>query len=116
MATLRPRRTQNTPGRRGLFQGSSIGRLVMTASTSGSDETLSVVYALLAPFNKRGVDLRPGTRFSEDLNLDSLVVMEFVAAVEDRFDISVPLNLLPDIATVQQLADAVDRIVKTDKG
>lgn len=88
----------------------------MTVSASGSGETLKVVYELLAPFNKRGVDLGPGVQFSEDLNFNSLVVMEFVAAVEDRFDISVPLNLLPDIATIQQLADAVDRIVKSDKG
>lgn len=87
----------------------------MTAASSGSGETLRVVYELLAPFNKKDVDLNPGTRFTEDLNFDSLVVMEFVAAVEDRFDISVPLNLLPDIATVQQLADAVERIVKADK-
>ncbi len=69
-----------------------------------------MVLELLAPFNKRGVDLTPGTRFSEDLNFDSLVVMEFVASVEDRFDISVPMNLLPDIATIRQLADAVDKI------
>ncbi len=82
----------------------------MTAASPGSGETLHVVLELLAPFNKRGVDLTPGTRFSEDLNFDSLVVMEFVASVEDRFDISVPMNLLPDIATIRQLADAVDKI------
>jgi acyl carrier protein len=82
----------------------------MTAASPGSGETLQVVLELLAPFNKRGVDLTPGTRFSEDLNFDSLVVMEFVASVEDRFDISVPMNLLPDIATIRQLADAVDKI------
>jgi len=88
----------------------------MTASQSASGGTIQAVFELLAPFNKRGVDLKPGTRFSEDLNFDSLVVMEFVASVEDRFDISVPLNLLPDIATIQELANAVDRIVKADKG
>lgn len=82
----------------------------MTAASPGSGETLQVVLELLAPFNKRGVDLTPGTRFTEDLNFDSLVVMEFVASVEDRFDISVPMNLLPDIATIRQLADVVDKI------
>lgn len=88
----------------------------MAAHSTQSGDTLQVVYELLAPFNKRGVDLKPGTRFSEDLNFDSLVVMEFVAAVEDRFDISVPLNLLPDIATVADLAAAVDRIVAAERG
>lgn len=88
----------------------------MTAASALSGDTIKAVLELLAPFNKRGVDLQPETRFSEDLNFDSLVVMEFVAAVEDRFDISVPLNLLPDIATIADMAKAVDAIVKADKG
>ena len=76
-----------------------------------SPETLTALFDILKTFNKTGAALAPGTRFSEDLNFDSLVVMEFVAVVEDRFDISVPLNILPDIATVNHLALAVDRIV-----
>ena len=80
-----------------------------------SPETLTALFDILKTFNKTGVVLAPGTRFSEDLNFDSLVVMEFVAVVEDRFDISVPLNILPDIATVNDLALAVDRIV-TENG
>ena len=88
----------------------------MAASGEGSGDTIAAIYEVLGPFNKTGVDLKPETRFSEDLNFDSLVVMEFVAAVEDRFDISVPLNILPDIADIQALTDAVDRIVKADKG
>ena len=40
--------------------------------------------------------------------------MEFVAVVEDDFDISVPLNILPDVATVRDLALAIDKILKDD--
>lgn len=76
-----------------------------------SPETLTALFDILKTFNKTGAALAPGTRFSEDLNFDSLVVMEFVAVVEDRFDVSVPLNILPDIATVNDLALAVDKIV-----
>jgi acyl carrier protein len=86
------------------------------AASDPSPETLAALIELLGPFNKTGVDLKPGTRFTEDLNFDSLVVMEFVATVEDRFDISVPMNILPDIATIQDLAVAVEKIVKADKG
>jgi acyl carrier protein len=74
-------------------------------------ETLSALFEILKSFNKTGVDLKPGTRFSEDLNFDSLVVMEFVAAVEDHFDISVPLNILPDIATIRDLGVAIEKIM-----
>ena len=72
-------------------------------------ETLKVLYEVIAPFNKTGAVLAPATRFAEDLNFDSLVVMEFVAEVEDRFDISVPLNILPDIATIGDFATALEK-------
>jgi acyl carrier protein len=80
-----------------------------------SPETFAVLYELIEPFNKTGTGLAPETRFSEDLNFDSLVVMEFVAAVEDRFDISVPLNILPDIATIADFAVALEKIVADNR-
>jgi acyl carrier protein len=59
---------------------------------------------------KADVPVRPETRFVEDLGLDSLTVMELVAEVEDEFDINLPLNLLPEIHTVDQLAGTIDRL------
>jgi acyl carrier protein len=76
-----------------------------------SPATFATLYELIGPFNKTGAVLSPETRFAEDLNFDSLVVMEFVAEVEDRFDISVPLNILPDIATIADFAKAAEKIV-----
>ena len=72
-------------------------------------ETFEVLYEVIGTFNKTGTVLTPETRFTEDLNFDSLVVMEFVAAVEDRFDISIPLNLLPDIATIRDFGVALEK-------
>lgn len=86
-----------------------------TTGAEPSPDTLAALYEILKSFNKTGAELGPGTRFSEDLNFDSLVVMEFIAVVEDDFDISVPLNLLPDIATIKDLAVAVEKIVAADK-
>jgi acyl carrier protein len=76
-----------------------------------SPETFAALYEVIGVFNKNGTTLAPETRFSEDLNFDSLVVMEFVAEVEDRFDISVPLNLLPDIATIADFAAALEKLL-----
>jgi acyl carrier protein len=76
-----------------------------------SPETFATLYELIGGFNKTGAALAPETRFSEDLNFDSLVVMEFVAEVEDRFDVSVPLNLLPDIATIADFAAALEKLL-----
>jgi acyl carrier protein len=84
---------------------------VINAERGAEPDVTARLIAILGPFNKTGTALTPKTRFSEDLNFDSLVVMEFVAAVEDAFDISVPLNILPEIATVEDLADAIHGIL-----
>jgi acyl carrier protein len=87
----------------------------MTTTAEPSAQTVAALVEILGTFNKTGVELKPGTRFTEDLNFDSLVVMEFVAVVEDAFDISVPLNILPDVATIKDLAVAIDKIVAESK-
>ena len=46
-------------------------------------------------------------RFDEDLDVDSLGLVEFVMAVEDRFEIKVPEEKLEGISTVGQAADLV---------
>ena len=74
------------------------------------------IYALVRPFDRRGVELTPATSFREDLALDSLAVMELVAAIEDHFDIVLPLNLLPDIHTVGDLAARVAGILESGRG
>jgi acyl carrier protein len=39
-----------------------------------------------------------------DLGLDSVKVMEILEILEDSFDISIPINILPGISTVEDLA------------
>jgi len=74
-------------------------------------ETIETISALIAPVNKKGIQVKPETTFAVDLELDSLTVMDLVADIEDDFDIILPLNLLPDLETVQQVADAVEKIL-----
>ena len=74
-------------------------------------KTLETIYGLITPINKKGVDLTPATTFAVDLELDSLTVMDLVAEIEDEFDIILPLNMLPDLETIEQVADAVEKIV-----
>jgi acyl carrier protein len=40
----------------------------------------------------------------DDLALDSLAVMDFVMEIEDKLDVSVPLDRLADIRTVNDLS------------
>ena len=68
------------------------------------------VAAQIAPFNKKGVALAEGTTFAGDLEWDSLTVMDFVAAIEDEFDILITMNMQAEIETVGQLVDAVVKL------
>jgi len=74
------------------------------------DATLAKICELIEPINKKGVALTGDTTFASDLELDSLTVMDLVAEIEDEFDILLPINLLPELETVAQVAAAVDRI------
>lgn len=65
---------------------------------------------LIAPINKKGVAIEESTTFATDLELDSLTVMDLVANIEDEWDIVLPLNMLPELETVGQVADAVHRM------
>jgi acyl carrier protein len=47
------------------------------------------------------------SRFKEDLDADSLDLVELVMGLEERFDISVPEEDLENVATVGQAVDLV---------
>jgi acyl carrier protein len=65
---------------------------------------------LIEPFNKKGVAVADSTTFAGDLEFDSLTVMDFVAAIEDEFDIIISMNQQAEIETYGQLVDAVCRL------
>ena len=74
------------------------------------EETAAKIHALIAPFNKKGIEVGEATRFAQDLEWDSLTVMDFVATVEDEFDILISMNRAAEIETVGQLIDAVGQL------
>jgi acyl carrier protein len=74
------------------------------------EETSGKIAKLIAPFNRKDVALSDATTFAGDLEWDSLVVMDFVASVEDEFDILITMNMQAEIETVGQLVDAVEEL------
>jgi len=74
------------------------------------EETFARVAELIEPFNKKQIDLGEGTTFAGDLEWDSLTVMDFVAAIEDEFDILITMNMQAEIETVGQLVDQVETL------
>ena len=75
-----------------------------------STQIYDTVAAQIDPFNKKGVALTEATTFQNDLEWDSLTVMDFVAAIEDEFDIMITMNMQAEIETVGQLVDAVMKL------
>ncbi len=53
------------------------------------------------------VTINDDTDIVEDLGLDSLGVMNFVMAIEDFYDLSIPLDRVAQIQTVADLIRAV---------
>jgi acyl carrier protein len=47
-----------------------------------------------------------------DLGFDSLQILEVIAELEDRFDVSIPLNDVPATRTVAQVVAQVTRLVE----
>jgi len=70
-------------------------------------EVDSRIRAQIASFNKKDIAIGEDTRFTDDLEFDSLTVMDFVAAIEDDFDIIISMNQQAEIETYGQLVDAV---------
>ena len=68
------------------------------------------VKSLIEPFNKKGIEVTDGTRFAQDLEWDSLTVLDFVANIEDEFEIVITMNQQAEIETVGQLVDAVGKL------
>lgn len=77
---------------------------------SNRQDIFDSVAAQIDPFNKKGVELTESTTFAGDLEWDSLTVMDFVAAIEDEFDIIITMNMQAEIETVGQLVDAVVKL------
>ena len=71
------------------------------------------ITALIEPFNKKGAAIGDATTFAGDLEFDSLTVMDFVAAIEDEFDIIISMNQQAEIETFGQLVDAVAKMVSS---
>jgi acyl carrier protein len=74
-------------------------------------EIYEAVAAQIEPFNKKGIALTETTTFQGDLEWDSLTVMDFVAAIEDEFDIMITMNMQAEIESVGELVDAVAKLL-----
>ena len=77
-------------------------------------DLVSKLFDLLGPFNKEGLELNEDTDLVADLGLDSLKVVELLVTVEDSFDISIPLNILPHVRTIKDFAEQLQQLLSEE--
>lgn len=54
-------------------------------------------------------DIRPDAKFEEDLDVDSLGVVELLMALEDNFGVKIPDEEAEQISTVGEAIDLVEK-------
>jgi len=75
-------------------------------------QIVAEICAELTTLTQGRVEVGEDTDLLGDLGLDSLQVMNLMLQIEDRFDISIPVNILPDVKTVQDLAMQIDTLLR----
>ena len=67
---------------------------------------------MLKSVSRRPIEPTLASDLVADLGFDSLQVLEVIAELEDRFDVSIPLNDVPATRTVAQVVAQVARLVE----
>ena len=80
--------------------------LVIPAKLSRPDVMAEICHHL-APFQTGEKPVIGSTVIAKDLAIDSLAIIDMVMELEDRFDISIPMNVVAEIHTVDELADTI---------
>jgi acyl carrier protein len=62
---------------------------------------------ILEKYAPAQVELTPTTELSGDLNIDSVAAMDLIMEIEDKFGIDIPMNLVSDLRSFQDLVDVV---------
>ncbi len=71
------------------------------------EESLKITTEILRTHVDPSHAIRPDDHIQNDLGLDSLAVMEVVADIEDRFNVTIPSDALTHIATVEDVVRVV---------
>lgn len=77
--------------------------------TMVNDVEASIIEAL-SPFRRPDSLVTGDTVIMTDLDIDSVVVMDIVMELEDKFEVSVPMDQMARIKTVRELAQTIASI------
>jgi acyl carrier protein len=76
--------------------------------TDNASDIEAQIVELLAKRVPAGVRVSAQTRIVGGLGLDSVAILDFIMEIEDRFDISIPLDRIAEVQTVAELSRAIE--------
>jgi acyl carrier protein len=75
------------------------------------EQILATLCKLLQAHAKEDLTVEGKTLLTSELGLDSALLMEILLEIEDEFDVSIPLNTLPDIYDVKDMARMLEKLL-----
>ncbi|WP_202306021.1 acyl carrier protein [Dryocola clanedunensis] len=80
------------------------------------DTVMDYILTCLQGIVESGLVVKPDSDLVNDLGLESIRVMDLLMMLEDKLDISIPINILLDVRTPKQLHDALQPHLEKDHG
>lgn len=65
---------------------------------------LENILSCLRELAPAATDIHPDSDLVNDLGIESIKMMDLLMILEDKYDISIPINILMDVRTPKQLA------------
>jgi len=88
--------------------------LAETLHPTGGGKDVPEILELIKSLSRRPIEPRLDSELLADLGFDSLQVLELVGELEERFNISIPVNDLTHVRTVAQVVEQVQRLAAGD--
>lgn len=79
------------------------------------EDCLTRIREILDPLAKQGHIIQEDTELVAELGLSSLQVMELIERLEDDFDVSIPLNILPEVRSVRDLGVQLEQLTNSQQ-
>ena len=77
---------------------------------SSTNNIEAEVIQLLAQKVPASISVTPQTLIVGGLGLDSVAILDLIMDLEDRFDISIPLDRVAEVQTVAELSHAIESL------
>jgi acyl carrier protein len=81
--------------------------------TNNATNIEAQIVELLARRIPAGIHVSAQTQIVGGLGLDSVAILDFIMDVEDRFDISIPLDRVAEVQTIAELSRAIEALRRT---